>query len=368
MKVLGSTKLAVKCPPQVSGPNDTGRLMLWVVAACSPAALISTWFFGIGLLLNVLQAALYASLAEAAVARLRGLPPALLLKDYSALVTAVLLGMALPPGLAWWLVLLGTAFAILVAKHAFGGLGQNPFNPAMCGYALLLLSFPLDMTAWHLPVSPSPNQDPLNPLSPAGLWISLKLAFPVLVPAGTLESFIDGMAMATPLIEQKMAGHSALLAAMENGSNWFARPAETGWELVNRGFLAGGLLLLVRRIISWHIPVAVIGTVALMSVLFYSEYSVNVVGSPYLHLLGSATMMGAFFIATDPASAAGTPLGKILYGVVIGIAIYAIRVWGSYLDSVAFAVLLGNFCAPLIDRLTPPRYYGRSGWTLPWKP
>jgi electron transport complex protein RnfD len=369
VKTLAGNQLQMQCSPQQPGPFDTGRLMLWVMGACLPAALVSTWFFGVGLLLNVAQACLYACGLEAGVARLRGLPPRHWLRDNSALVSAVLLGMALPPGSPWWLVLLGTAFAILLAKHAFGGLGQNLFNPAMCGYALLLLSFPLDMTAWHVPGAGAQGEGEFSPLSFQGMLMSLQLAFPALAPGSgaTTENFIDGMAMATPLIEQKLAAHSALLAALESGTPVFDRGAQTGWELVNLAYLVGGLVLLGRRVISWHIPLALILSLLLLASLFYSEASMNVVGSPYLHLFGSATMMGAFFIATDPVSAASTPTGKLIYGALIGLGIYAIRVWGSYLDAVAFAVLLGNFCAPLIDRLTVPRHYGQASRSTPWK-
>jgi electron transport complex protein RnfD len=166
--------------------------------------------------------------------------------------------------------------------------------------------------------------------------------------------------MATPLIEFKMAGKSALLAARESGASLFARESETAWEIINISYLLGGLFLLYKRIISWHIPLAIIATVFVLAALFYAPGSVAIYGTPYLHLFGSATMIGAFFIATDPVSAATTRPGKLVYGIIIGVAIYSIRVWGSYLDSIAFAVLFGNFCAPILDQYCRPRIFGHG--------
>lgn len=357
-------QLVMQCSPQQLGARRTDRIMLQVLAACVPAILASTWFFGIGQLLNVTLAAVFATALEATVDHLRGRDLRTSLRDHSGLVTAVLLGIAMPPGSPWWLVLAGCMFALLLGKHAFGGLGQNMFNPAMCGYAFLLLSFPLQMTTWHVPL-PLREAADFSPLSPAQLLLSLQLALPFLPFADPASAGLpDGMALATPLIEQKLAARNAVRAALDGGFGWgflLDRRAGTGWELVNYSFLAGGLFLLARRIISWHIPLAVIGTVWLLATLFHSEAGTNVYGTAYLHLFGSATMIGAFFIATDPVSAAQTARGKLCYGILIGSAIYCIRVWGSYLDSVAFAVLLGNFCAPLVDRLCRRRAYGTTG-------
>jgi len=161
-----------------------------------------------------------------------------------------------------------------------------------------------------------------------------------------------------------MAGGNAILEAQQSGLGLFQRSSETGWELVNIAYLLGGLFLLSMRVISWHIPLSIVITVAVISGIFYSPNSSAVFGTPYLHLFGSATMVGAFFIATDPVSAATTPLGRVVYGILIGIAIYSVRVWGSYLDSIAIAVLFGNFCAPMLDHFCRPRIYGHS--KQPW--
>lgn len=369
------TKPMISAPFQHSG-NNVANLMNTLLTALIPGIGASLWFFGFGILINILIATVFAVSAEALMLQLRGRDIAQNLADRSAVVTAILFAIAIPPGSPWWLVALGIVFAIVFAKHIYGGLGQNPFNPAMCGYALLLIGFPLEMTSWHIPGESLqgniavdslgiPLQESelahISPLSWTGFKHSLLLAFPFAANNSIdVAEFIDGLALATPLIEFKMAGNSALLAAMESGSSLFSRESETGWEIVNIGYLCGGLFLLYKRIISWHIPVAIISSVLAMSILFYAPGSVAIYGTPYLHIFGSATMIGAFFIATDPVSAATTRPAQIIYGVIIGVSIYSIRVWGSYLDSIAFAVLFGNFCAPALDQFCRPRVLGHN--------
>lgn len=337
------------------GHTKTRHIMLLVIAALLPGITVATWFFGWGILINILLSAFFALCLEALVLKLQSKPVKSTLNDQSALVTAFLFGITVPPGSSWWLLFLGMAFAIILAKHVYGGLGQNPFNPAMCGYLFLLLSFPLEMTSWHIPAAFTES----SPLGWEGFKQSLVAALPLFATsAESLAETIDGMTMATPLIVSKMAGGNAILEAHQAGLGFFNRSSETGWELVNMAYLAGGLFLLSKKIISWQIPLSIIVTIALVSGLFYSPNISAVYGTPYLHLFGSATMVGAFFIATDPVSAATTPLGRIFYGIIIGLAIYSIRVWGSYLDSIAIAVLFGNFCAPILDNYCQPRIYG----------
>ncbi|MBT70765.1 MAG: electron transport complex subunit RsxD [Gammaproteobacteria bacterium] len=353
--------IALTSSPMQHGQLETNRLMLLVIAACLPGVGIGTWFFGYGIIINITLAVLAAMVLEAMLLTLRKRDLKFYLSDNSALVTAVLFGIAMPPGSPWWLVLAGIAFAIVIGKHAYGGLGQNAFNPAMCGYLFLLLSFPLQMTSWHIPSDAIVDAANFSPLGWQGLRQSMLLSFPFLAAdAATVQATIDGLAMATPLIESKMAAQNALLTARDTDLPLFARSSDTGWEMVNIGYLLGGLLLLYKRIISWHIPVSIIGTVTLLSLLMYAPGSTSIVGTTYLHLFGSATMIGAFFIATDPVSAATSNLGRIVYGIIIGVSIYTIRVWGSYVDSIAIAVLFGNFCAPLLDHYLRPRVYGHQ--------
>lgn len=355
----------------VTGPRqfaalDTSQIMQQVVYACLPGVAIGTWFFGYGFLINIAIAVICALGFEALAMKIRGEDPGRHLRDNSVIVTGVLFALTIPPGMSLWLVVLGIGFAVLLAKHAFGGLGQNPFNPAMCGYVFLLLAFPLEMVSWHIPNDKLLEghlleDQSFSPLGWSGLQQSLIATFTFLSgDNSTLVPGIDGIAMATPLVEFKLAGSSAVLAAFENDTTLWSRDAGTGWELMNIGYLLGGMYLLYRRIISWHVPLSIIIALITLSGLFYAPKSFAIHGTPYLHLLGSATMLGAFFIATDPVSAPTTVRGKLFYGVLIGCSIYGIRVWGSYLDSVAIAVLLGNFCAPLLDHLCRPRIFGHS--------
>jgi electron transport complex protein RnfD len=238
----------------------------------------------------------------------------------------------------------GIACAILLAKHLYGGLGYNPFNPAMAGYVILLISFPLQMTAWAPPRG-------LGELP--GLLEALQACF--------LPAAYDGVTMATPL-DLMRQNSSLLLADLWTQTPQFGRWAGIGWEWVNIAFLAGGLWLLYQRIFSWHAPLAMLVSLGLMAALFYDGGSSASGGSPLFHLLSGATMFGAFFIVTDPVTSAVSVRGRLIYGAMIGVLIYIIRVRGNYPDAVAFAVLIMNFAAPLIDNYTQPRTYGhRTG-------
>jgi electron transport complex protein RnfD len=350
--------------PMQFAARQTATIMQQVLLAATPAILISTWFFGYGLILNLLVSSVLALALEALALKARGLPIKYHLADSSVLVTALLFAVAVPPGSPWWLLGMGIGFAVALGKHVYGGLGHNVFNPAMAGYLFLLLAFPLEMTTWHLSEAALNLGSSASPLGLSALLQNLQLTFPFL--ANSLD--IDGLAMATPLIESKMSVQSAINRALAEELPVLSRSAETGWEWINIAYLVGGLFLLARRVISWHIPFSIIATVICWSDFFYSDGSSSVVGTPYLHLFGSATMLGAFFIATDPVSAATSNPAKIAYGIIIGSSIYAVRVWGSYLDSIAIAVLFGNFLAPLLDHFFRPRIYGQGAGRKLHKP
>ncbi|MDU5838364.1 MAG: electron transport complex subunit RsxD, partial [Pantoea sp.] len=301
-----------------------------------------------------LLAVLTAWLAEAAIMRLRKTPVAPSLADNSALLTAVLIGISLPPLAPWWLVVIGTLFAIVIAKQLYGGLGQNPFNPAMVGYVVLLISFPVQMTSWLPP-------DALQAVKP-GLLDSLSMIFTGHTLAGDtmqqLQLGVDGVSQATPLDTFKTglrAGHSA--------EQLLAQPIYTGvlaglgWQWINLGYLAGGLFLLWKNAIRWHIPAAMLLSLAFCATLGWL-ISPETLNTPLIHLFSGATMLGAFFIATDPVTASTTNRGRLLYGALIGLLVWLIRSFGGYPDGVAFAVLLANICVPLIDYYTQPRVYG----------
>lgn len=345
--------------PHAHGGNTTSRIMLLVILATVPGIIALTYFFGWGNLINIALASITALTCEAIVLRIRKRPVMFVLKDNTALLTAVLLGIALPPFVPWWVTVVAVSFSMIFAKHLYGGLGNNPFNPAMVGYALVLISFPVQMTTtWASPFFL--NQDILS----AGQTLSLTDTLSVIFSSAA--ALTDGYSGATPLDTYKhLAKNETAIEILQgplfadatsggSASNWFAG----GWEFVNIAFLIGGLALLALRIFTWHIPFSLLAALGTCSMIFGWDADLYVPWS--LHIFTGATMLGAFFIATDPVSASTTPLGKIIFGAGIGILIFVIRTWGAYPDAVAFAVLLMNFAAPLIDTYTQPRTYGHD--------
>ncbi len=328
--------------PHAHNARPTSRVMLWVIIATLPGLVAQTVFFGWGNLINVIWCIALAMASEAAILKLRSKPVAFFLKDNTAAVTGLLLGLALPQFAPWWVSAVAVIFAIVVAKQLYGGLGANPFNPAMVGYALVLVSFPVAMTT--------------NWAEPALLWQGApSLADTLGAIASGQQTAIDGWTMATPL-DQFKHNIASYTAAEVLSHPTFGEGIARGWEWVNAGFLAGGLLLVFLRIITWHIPVSYLAALAVMSLAFGSNP--DQYAPLTLHLLAGGTMLGAFFIATDPVSAATSHQGKLIYGAGIGILIYLIRTWGNYPDAVAFSVLLMNFAVPFIDYYTPPKSYG----------
>ncbi|WP_417661324.1 RnfABCDGE type electron transport complex subunit D [Pseudomonas sp.] len=332
--------------PHAKGSNRTQQVMLQVLLATVPGILALTWLFGFGTLINLLWASACALGFEALILTLRKRPVGFFLKDYSALVTAVLLALALPPYAPWWLTLVATGFAISFGKQLYGGLGQNPFNPAMVGYVVVLVSFPVEMTSW-----PAPHM--VGPLD----------AFQHIFGFANLP---DGWAQATALDALKI-NKSLTIDELWAQSSAFGRFGGAGVEVVNLAFLLGGIYLLRKRLFTWHAPTGMLAALAVMSLLFWNGSGSDSHGSPLFHLLSGATMLGAFFIVTDPVSGATSNLGRLLFGIGVGVLIYVIRAWGGYPDGVAFGVLLMNLAAPTIDYYTRPRTYGHRKPTRGFK-
>ncbi len=334
---------------RAAGISKTADVMRLVVLATIPGLIALTYFFGPGTLINVITASLFAIGFEALVLTLRKRPVGFYLRDYSAVVTGVLLGLALPPYCPWWLLVLGVFCAIVLAKQLYGGMGYNPFNPAMVGYVILLISFPLEMTQWPTPrplLAEGYNLiDPISAL--AQIW---------------LGQTVDGYTAATPLDVLKQ-NNSYLIGQLYTNQPVFSTGywAGAGWEWANIGFLIGGGFLWYKRVFTWHAPITMLATLSLMALFFYDGGSSESGGSPLFHLLSGATMLGAFFIVTDPVTSAVSNKGRMIYGGSIGVLIYVIRTWGNYPDAVAFSVLLMNFAAPFIDYYTLPRTYGHTG-------
>jgi len=335
--------------PHLHKMNQTGRVMRLVLLATLPGLAAMTFFFGWGTLINVIWASLLAVGFEAAVMKLRNRPIQFYLSDYSAVVTAVLLALALPPFAAWWVTLVGVFVAIVIAKHLYGGLGQNPFNPAMVAYALLLVSFPVEMTRW---TEPFVLVDADNGWSVLSFMDTLKVIF-----GGVDTSVIDSYTGATPLDALRHRG------GLTTEEAWRQVPVLAdgigAWHAVSAAYVMGGVFLLYKKIFTWHAPVSVLGSLAVLSTLFFMV-APDFFADPFFHLTVGGTMLGAFFIATDPVSSATSNKGKIWFGIGIGALIFVIRTWGGYPDAVAFAVLLMNLSAPFIDQYTQPRTYGHA--------
>ena len=333
-------------PPFLAGTNRVTLQMLQVLLAMVPAVMAMVYFFGPAVLINIALALVIALTTEALMLKIRHRPLAPFLSDGSAAVTAVLLAVAIPPLSPWWLTVIGVVFAIVFAKHLYGGLGYNPFNPAMVGYVLLLLSFPVEMTSW-LPVN-SLSETPVNFSS---AW---QLIF---YGDSSLGVTADAISGATPLDAMKTQIGQQVLPEYIVNQDLFGMLGGLGWEWVNIWFALGGLYLLYRRVISWQVPAAMLGTLLVLSSLTYL-FAPEMTGSPWFHLFSGGTMIGAFFIATDPVSGSTTVKGRLVFGAGVGALTYIIRVWGGYPDGVAFAVLLMNMLVPLIDYYTQPKVYG----------
>lgn len=335
--------------PLISKSDSVSAIMLKVLLALLPGIVLYVWYFGPAILVSITLASLTALGTEALMLKLRDRPIMPFLKDNSALLTAWLLALSIPPLAPWWMVVVGTAFAIAIAKHLYGGLGNNMFNPAMVGYAVLIISFPAQMTHW---------------IAPHGMVIS-ELTFPqqldfifhdVLPDSDTL----DALTMATPLDTLKTHLHLDQPMRQILDMPIYGRFAGHGSEMVALGFLLGGLYLLASRIISWHIPVAFLGTLFVLAGIFHLADPAHYAG-PLFHWFAGASMLGAFFILTDPVSSPTTNKGRLIYAAGAGLLTYLIRVFGGFPDGVAFATLLMNICVPLIVLYTQPKVFGKKG-------
>ncbi|WP_338806157.1 RnfABCDGE type electron transport complex subunit D [Pseudomonas chlororaphis] len=312
------------------------QAMKRVLLATLPGLLALFWLFGWGILINLLLACASALAVEAAVLRLRQWPLRPFLGDGSALVSATLLALALPPYCPWWLTVSATACALLFGKHLYGGVGKNPFNPAMLGYALVLVSFPQQMTHW-----------------PASHGLDLLGGLQQIFGIASDSSAPDAWAQATALDSLRI-NKSLTIDELFAGNAAFGHFGGKGVEWVNLAFLAGGAFLLLQRVFSWHAPAGMLGSLFVISLLCWNGSGSDSHGSPFFHLLTGATMLGAFFIVTEPVSGPKSAKARLLFGVGVGLLTYLIRTWGGYPDGVAFAVLLMNLAVPALERLAAP--------------
>ena len=322
--------------------------MFKVLLALVPGIIAYVWVYGGGILVTLTLATITALAAEAAMLKLRKRPIQPFLMDYSAVVTAWLLALAIPPLAPWWLIVVGILFAIVVSKQLYGGLGYNPFNPAMIGYAVLLISFPAIMTKWPAVLDLAQTK--------LGFSEQLHYIFSGLLPHGVL---VDAVTSATPLDYLKTQLTLKHDLASITQAPLFGTLGGKGNEFVTGAYLLGGLYLWQQKIITWHLPAAFLGALALISGGFWLVNPAHF-ASPLFHLFSGASMLCAFFIITDPVSGPTTPKGKLYFAAGVAIITYLIRVYGGYPDGIAFAVIFMNICVPLIDTNTQPRVFGHE--------
>jgi electron transport complex protein RnfD len=324
--------------PFVRKPASVQQVMFTVLVALLPAVALYVWQFGPGILFNLAIASVAAVAGEAFVLSLRKKPVALYVTDLSAVVTAWLIALAFPTTIPAWILVLATVLAIVAVKHLYGGLGQNPFNPAMAAYCLMIVAYPSAMAQW-----------------PAAGWTDLATHLHLVLGGG-----MDAITSATPLdtLRTGLRGGASVDTVLSGEAFGFI--GGRGREWVALGYLVGGLFLLYRRVITWHLPVAFLAAMALISLAFWLGDPARF-ASPLFHLASGGSLLAAFFIVTDPVSGATTPRGKLIFAAGIALIAYLIRNFGAYPEGIAFAVLLMNVCVPLIDMKTQPPVFGHKG-------
>ncbi len=331
--------------------SSVSGIMLRVLLALLPAIAVYVWYYGPAILVSLSLASITALATEAVMLKLRNRPVAPFLGDFSALLTAWLLALSIPPLAPWWLVVVGTMFAIAIAKHLYGGLGSNPFNPAMVGYAVLIISFPATMSHW------------LSPLAHAQTSLSfadqLGYIFGNPLPGSTT---LDAITSATPLDHLKTQLHGGVSVHDAMQSQVYGYLGGYGSEWVAAAFLLGGIYLLGSRIISWYLPVTFLVSLFATAGIFHLA-NPELYAAPLFHWFSGASMLAAFFILTDPVTSPTTQKGKLIFAAGAGFLTYIIRVFGGFPDGVAFATLLMNICVPLIDLYTQPKVFGQKAST-----
>lgn len=338
------TRFETAPAPHWTPRNSVRRVMSLVMVALVPATLAHVFFFGIGIVVQVVLAMTFALAIEAMALRLRGRPVAAFLSDGSALVTAWLFALCIPPLAPWWIAAIGMTAAIGCAKHLYGGLGYNLFNPAMVGYAVVLICFPVELTQW------------LSTAGPSDIGVDLTGALGAVIAGVAPAGGWDAVTGATPLDVVRSLGRAGHTLAEIHGDADYAA-GHPAWAWIAGTTALGGVALCLLRVADWRTPAAVIGAVVALSLPFWLANS-DVYPSSLQHLFSGGLMLAAFFIATDPVSGCTTPRGRWIFGIGVALLTLAIRRWGAYPDGVAFAILLMNAAAPLIDRLTPTRIFG----------
>ncbi len=325
-------KLIVSLSPHDHANDSVQRNMYAVLIALIPAFLVSLYMFGLGALIVMLTSVAACVFFEWAIVKFILKRERTTILDGSAAITGVLLGFNLPSNLPIWIIILGALFAIGVAKMSFGGLGCNPFNPAIVGRIFLLISFPVQMTTWPV----------------AGQWMHYTDVQTGATPLGIMKGVISGAPGVS--LDQLPSSLDLFL-----GNN----PGSFG-EISALALILGGIYLIWKKVITWHIPVSILVTVFVFSGIMYLV-NPALYASPLTHLLTGGLMLGAFFMATDYVTSPMNPKGQLLYGVCIGLITVIIRLFGSYPEGMSFAILIMNSFTPLINNyIKPTRFSSRA--------
>lgn len=346
------TRISPISGPHTHGPASISKIMFTVMLALVPATAYGIYLFGWPALNLFVITLVSALVTEAVCLKLARMPIRPALMDGSAILSAWLLALTLPPYAPWWIAVVGAICAIMLGKQVFGGLGQNVFNPAMLARVILLISFPVQMTTW---VSPAPMFSDNDPGFAAGLQTTFNNS----------NVNWDGITTASPLghLKTELTLDREAAEILNELPNWMdsalGHSAGSLGETSALLLLIGGIYLIFRGLISWQGPVALLATVAALSGIFYHSDPSHF-APPQFHLLNGALILAAFFIITDPVTSPNTIKGQVIFGIGCGALVFLIRTWGSYPEAVGFAVLLMNCFTPLIDHYVRPRIYGRT--------
>lgn len=328
-----NNRITISPSPHVYEDTSVKRLMFDVVIALLPALAMSIYFFGMGAIIVTLVAVVSCLAFEWLIQKfiLKQEPT---ITDGSAIVTGILLAFNVPSNLPIGIIILGSLFAIGVAKMTFGGLGNNPFNPALAGRVFLLISFPVQMTSWP-------------------------------IPSGFKTGYADAVTGATPLgiVKEGLAKGDKLSDLMSQVPShmemFYGRMGGSMGEIAAAALILGFAYLLIRKVITWHIPVSIILTITIFTgILWYLNPETN--ADPLFHLLTGGVMLGAIFMATDYVTSPMTPKGMWIFGIGIGILTVLIRVFGAYPEGVSFAILIMNAFVPLINKYIKPKRFGEE--------
>ncbi len=330
------SQFVISGSPHIHGGDSVKKIMFTVVLAMVPAMLASVYFFGLDALRVMLVAVASALLMEWAVQKYLLKGP-LTINDGSAVVAGILLAFNLPSGIPTWMVVAGAFVMIGVAKMTFGGLGKNPFNPALVGRVFMLISFPVEMTRWPTP----------KPLFAPGLADAITGP----TALGMLKEGVDaGKTVSEMMLLENMPGEMERFFGAMGGSLG---------EVSALAILLGGIYLIYKKVIDWQLPFSILLTAFLFSGLFYL-INPAMYAPPVFHLLSGGLMLGAIFMATDMVTSPMTIPGKIVFGVGIGLLTITIRFWGSYPEGISFAILIMNAFTPMINKAFKPKRFGTA--------